>query len=111
MVVEIRFSLVEGGTRSRGVENGEKEENPHYLAFWVPRWFSVQTFSPCSVLFFFFNIYVFIWLCQFLVTACKPLVEACGIQSPYQGWNSGPLHWEHGVLATGLPGKSLNSVF
>ena len=53
MVVEIRFSLVEGGTRSGGVENGEKEENPHYLAFWVPRWFSVQTFSPCSVLFFF----------------------------------------------------------
>ena len=53
MVVEIRLSLVEGGTRSGGVENGEKEEKPHYLAFWVPRWFSVQTFCPRSFLFFF----------------------------------------------------------
>ena len=24
----------------------------------------------------------------------------------YQGLNLGPLSWEHGVLATGLPGKS-----
>ena len=23
-----------------------------------------------------------------------------------QGWDLGPLHWEHGVLATGPPGKS-----
>ena len=53
MVVEIRLSLVEGGTRSGGVENGEKEEKPHYLAFWVPRWFSVQTFCPRYFLFFF----------------------------------------------------------
>ena len=78
MVVEIRLSLVEGGTRSGGVENGEKEEKPHYLAFWVPRWFSVQTFCPRSFL-FFLNIYLFIWLCQVLVMASKPLVEACGI--------------------------------
>ena len=27
---------------------------------------------------------------------------------PDQGLNPGPLHWEHGVLATGLPGKFLN---
>ena len=43
--------------------------------------------------FFFFN--VFIWLCQVLVITC-------GIQFPDQG----PLHWEHGVAATGPPGKS-----
>ena len=61
MVVEIRLSLVEGGTRSGGVENGEKEEKPHYLAFWVPRWFSVQTFCPRSFLFFFFK-YLLIYL-------------------------------------------------
>ena len=32
---------------------------------------------------------------------------ACGIQFPKQRSNLGPLHWEHGVLASGLPGKSL----
>ena len=25
---------------------------------------------------------------------------------PTQGWNLDPLHWELGLLATGLPGKS-----
>ena len=34
------------------------------------------------------------------------LVAACAIWFPYQGWNPRPLHWEHGVLATGPPGKS-----
>ena len=43
-----------------------------------------------------------------LVAACKLLVAACGIEFPDQGSNPGPLHWEHGVLATGPPGKSLN---
>ena len=43
---------------------------------------------------------LFIWLCQVLVVAC-------GIQFPDQGSNLGPLHWEHRVLATGLPGKPL----
>ena len=32
---------------------------------------------------------------------------ACVILFPDQGSNSGPLHWEYGVLATGPPGKSL----
>ena len=35
------------------------------------------------------------------------LVAACGIWFPDQGLDLGPLHWEHGVLATGSPGKSL----
>ena len=35
------------------------------------------------------------------------LVGADGIWLPYQGSHPGPLHWEHGVLATGPPGKSL----
>ena len=29
-----------------------------------------------------------------------------GIQFLDQGLNKGPLHWKHGVLATGPPGKS-----
>ena len=32
---------------------------------------------------------------------------SCGIWFPNQGSNLGPLHWEHGVLATGSPRKSL----
>ena len=36
------------------------------------------------------------------------LVEACGIQFPDQGLNSGPLYWEYRVLATGPPEKSLD---
>ena len=29
---------------------------------------------------------------------------------PYQGSNLCPLHWRHGVLTTGLPGKSCTSL-
>ena len=40
-----------------------------------------------------------------LVITCKQLlVAACEIQFPDQESNPSPLHWEHGVLATGLPG-------
>ena len=35
--------------------------------------------------------------------ACTLLVGVCGIWSPDQGSNPGPLHWEQGVLATGPP--------
>ena len=36
------------------------------------------------------------------------LQHACGIQFPDEGSNPGPLHWEHGVLSTAPPGKSLS---
>ena len=36
----------------------------------------------------------------------ESLVAACGIWLPDQGSNPGALHWEHGVSATGRPGKS-----
>ena len=68
-------------------------------------------------------IYLFIWLHQvllvacrifscgmrdlFLVVACELLVAACRIQFPDQGWNPGPLHWKRRVLTTGPWGKSL----
>ena len=43
--------------------------------------------------------------------ACDPLVVAYGIQFSNQGLNSGCLPWEHRVLATGPPGKSLDSLW
>lgn len=42
---------------------------------------------------------------------CWVLVVACGIQLPDQGWNSGPLNWKCGVLATGPQGMSLPFFF
>ena len=64
----------------------------------------------------FFNIsmFIFIWLCQVLVAACRIFsfkIWACGIQFPDQGSNPGPLHWELGVLATGPPGKFWENYF
>ena len=48
-----------------------------------------------------------LWHVVSLAEACKHLAVACGIEFPDQGSNPGPLPWEHGILATGLPGKSL----
>ena len=45
-----------------------------------------------------------------LVASCELLVEACVIYFPDQGSNLGLLHWEHRVLGTGLPGKSLDGI-
>ena len=74
------------------------------------------------------NIYIYIYLfiqaaqgvsvvaCRIFTVACgilqlwhvkSQLQQAYGIQLPDQGSNPGPPHWEHGVLATGPPGKSL----
>ena len=61
--------------------------------------------------FVFFNIYLFVWLCQLLVLAHEPLVAACGIYFPDKGLNPGPWHWELVVLATGPPGKSPYKAF
>ena len=40
-----------------------------------------------------------------LLVACELLSAACGIEFPDQESNLGPLHWGHGVLATGPPEK------
>ena len=50
---------------------------------------------------------LFIWLCQFLDVTCRLLFPGCGVYFSDQGSNPGPLLWEGGVWATGLPGKSL----
>lgn len=47
----------------------------------------------------------------FLVAAFKLLFVACTISFLNQGSNPGPLHLEHGVLAAGAPGRSLNRGF
>ena len=75
--------------------------------------------QPTSLI--FFNIYLFVWLCQVLVVThrifdiwhvgclaveSEVLVGACGIQFPDQGSNPGPLHWEYRVLTTAAPAKS-----
>ena len=59
--------------------------------------------SPLCVLCFPLNIYSFIWLCRVLVVTCR-------IKFPDQGRNPGLLHWEHRLLATGPPEKSLWSI-
>ena len=50
--------------------------------------------------YYYYLIFIyFLWLCQVPVAAR-------GIRFPEQGLDLGPLHWEHGILATGPPGKS-----
>ena len=46
-----------------------------------------------------------------LVEAFGLLVAACGVSFLDEGLNLSPLHWEHGVLAAGPPGKSHFRVF
>ena len=63
---------------------------------------------------FFKNIYLFVCSRSQMqhvgslafISACELLVAACRIQFPDQGSNLSPLHWQHGVLATGPQGKS-----
>ena len=56
-------------------------------------------------------IFLYIFLNIYFICARSQLqdagssVAACGIQLPDQGSNPGPLHWEHGVLATRPSGK------
>ena len=63
---------------------------------------------------FYLFIYLFIYLpapglgCSMLDIELRHAnfqLQACQIQFPDQGWNLGPLHQEHRVLATGPPGK------
>ena len=71
--------------------------------------------SVCLHFLFLKCIHLFIWLCQVSVAVCGNFfssgmgtsVAACGVYFPDQRSSPGPLHWEIGVLTTGLPGKSL----
>ena len=52
-----------------------------------------------------------LYVLLFIYWAASVLVVAYGIWFPDQGWNPGPLHWGHGVLATGQPGKPKRCFF
>ena len=59
-------------------------------------------------MFYFFLIF-YLFILAALGISCLVrdlLVVACGIYFPDQGLNLGPLHWKHGVLTAGPPGKS-----
>ena len=71
---------------------------------------AVYPFPAHCILFFK---YLFIWLCWVLVVAhgilfAASLIAACGIYFPDQGLNPSLLQWEHGILATGPPRRSLS---
>ena len=52
-----------------------------------------------------FKVWSIYLLCLFICFICLAMSSlSCSI--PHQGWNLVPLHWEHGVLATGPPGRS-----
>ena len=75
----------------------------------------IESYSTYLWLAFFKKFYLFVWPHWVLVAAYgSSLFLAAGelsvvafrIHFPDQGLNQGPLLWDHGVLATGAPGKS-----
>ena len=93
----------------------------------TPRYEMRFVFNPASMetlsffLFFFLNIYLFIWLRPVLVAARGIFIAACGIFScsmqtlscgmwdlvPWQGIEPRPLQWKCEALTPGPPGNSL----
>ena len=61
--------------------------------------------------FFLMFIYLFIWLHRGLSCYMWDLCCCMWDQFPDQGLSPGPLHWEHGVLAAGPPGKFQTPAF
>ena len=57
------------------------------------------------------QVFILVYIYLFIYLAVPGL--CCGMWDlvPDQGSNLGPLPWEHGVLATGPPGKSLCFLF
>ena len=60
---------------------------------------------------YFFNMYLFIWLCRVLVAACSIFIVAAGSSVLTRNRTPDPLYWKLGVLTTGPPGKSLAKGF
>ena len=56
------------------------------------------------------NLQSWSWHAGSLVATCQLLVAVFGLSLPSQGVNTGPLHWEPRVLATGPAGKSLDGL-
>ena len=57
----------------------------------------------------FFFFFFLVTACQLLVAVCELSCSMFRIYFPDQGSNPGPLHWEHGVSATGPQGSSLRA--
>ena len=62
--------------------------------------------SITAVLFLFKNIFIYL-----LFHCVRFQLQQVGCSFPIRHRALGPLHWEHEVLATGPPGKSLNYCF
>ena len=65
-----------------------------------------------TVFLFLIFLFLLIWRCRVFIAAGETfsfglqlLVAARGIEFPDQGLDPGPLHGQHGVSATGPPGK------
>ena len=72
-----------------------------------------QRLHRISVYYFFISLAAACLSCytsDLSVVTYKLLIVACRIQFPDQGSNLSPLNWEHRVLATGPPGKSLCTI-
>jgi len=81
------------------------------VPFWIPQHNAWHLAFNTELL--WFKNYILV-LCWVLVAArrifnCSMGTLSCGMWDLFtdQGSNPGPLHWEHGALATGPPGKSL----
>ena len=73
----------------------------------VPRfsaWHRVICLLPLQLKNYF---YLCIWLCWVLLAAWRIFSCSMWDLDPWPGMNPEPLNWEHRVLATGPPGKSL----
>ena len=70
----------------------------------------IRIHSFCVCVCMYTHIYTYIYII-YLFSCTKSSLWHMGFlqhmgSSSLQGLNPGPLHWEHGVLATGPPGKS-----
>ena len=86
------------------------------MQFWLLFSYIYHVLQTLQGIILIFWIFIFIYLAapglmnscgmwDLLSVPCKLLAAARGIQFSDQEFSSGPLHWEHGVLAPWLPGK------
>ena len=93
------WATVSGVTKSQTRVSGQAHSTHVYIYDTSVE--KTVDFNACAF-FFFFNIFIYL--------TAPGLSVACGIYFPDQGSNLGSLLWEHGVIATGQPGKSLMHV-